>query len=350
MPRRKQQGPTPLNETKYSAPKNEEETKRIVIENKKEQEVSDRKKQDALERLRRDEEEKKKKKAELAAKVKAEEERARKEAEERRKTEHEEHKRVREEEDRKKRVEVELKKKMDDDKKKAEERKKKMDEERKKRQEEDKRLAEERRLKQEEETRRLEEEHAELTLKAANNDFSFLTSTSNRTTLAEPEVDLLGGGSDDDEYYAKNKNPKSKGRRGIDSSAQLLTTDNNDDGTMNNIESGIKVNTSTHRLAPQRGRVDELTDNLLDRVEYKISLKKQGKKDGVYLFGQKMMRVQLNISQQLRVLVGRDEMTIEDFVNKFERVEGLRQKGLESALMLTKFMQNGSNSSSIPFE
>jgi len=165
-------------------------------------------------------------------------------------------------------------------------------------------------------------------LKAANNDFSFLTERS--TIPPEPEVDLLGGGSDDEDFYAKNK----KSRRNKKSATQ------EQEDEIDAVESNQNISTDqtkTHRLAPQRGRIDELTDNLLDRITYGVPIKKQGRNDGVYLLGQKMMKV----NQHLQVTVGRNETSVKEFIEKFERVESIRQKGLQSALIMAKFMQSG---------
>jgi len=254
------------------------------------------------------------------------EEQKRQEEEHRKKSSEEEQRRAREEEERKKRVDAELKRKLDDDKKRSEERRKKIEEERRKRQDEDHRHHQDRLRFHEEETSRLEQEKNDLLFRTANNDFSFLDKNQKPSFNLADEIDLLGGSEDD---RSASGSERSEDR---DESYERGSNYSEDEYNSNS-------HSQLHRLSPQRGRVDEHTDNVLDNIRrLTTSIKKQGRNDGVYILGQRIMRVHLDHTQKPRVTIGTNSYTIQEFVDKFERVETTRQKGLESALLMTKMM------------
>jgi len=86
----------------------------------------------------------------------------------------------------------------------------------------------------------------------------------------------------------------------------------------------------------ERGPVDERVDNFLDSIPVpRVPILKHGKRDGVYMFGARIMKVE--DSGTLYVIVGSKKMTIQEFINKFEKVERTRLKGFQSAMVMMKF-------------
>eukprot|EP01114_Cavostelium_apophysatum_P012444 TRINITY_DN2786_c0_g1_i1.p1 TRINITY_DN2786_c0_g1~~TRINITY_DN2786_c0_g1_i1.p1 ORF type:complete len:336 (+),score=84.76 TRINITY_DN2786_c0_g1_i1:90-1097(+) len=315
----------------------ETENKRFEISQKKQEEVRERAEHEAKLRARRDEEERRmlqKRREEDLLRKKAEDDRHKREQDEKKKVRDDEERRHREESDRQKRVEQELKKKLDDDKKRSEERRKKIEADRHVRLEEERRITEARRVAQEEELRRLEQENSEMLFKAANNDFSFLSMPARSELPPAPEIDLLAGSEDgasvdsrdDDDIYSYEGDSRSETSWQAESNASRSSETDHE-----------------YRKAPQRGKIDEATDDALDRISVgAITLKKQGKNDGTYLFGQRMMKVRLDsYTRRPVVVVGRENMELRDFVEKFRRVETVRQKGLASAIAASQFLASG---------
>ena len=95
-------------------------------------------------------------------------------------------------------------------------------------------------------------------------------------------------------------------------------------------------------FAVQRGVIDSLVDDALDDIQSGVSIKKQGKVDGTYLYGARVMRIQqkngdlignLNIrfvNLTCAVVQGKQEWDVETFVATFEKVELQKLKGLQS--------------------
>jgi len=153
---------------------------------------------------------------------------------------------------------------------------------------------------------------------------------------------LLGGGSDNDESESQlvhnqrlitNSNPiQYRDLEAIDSG------DSRSD-ISNDRQNSIYLQ---HRLQPQRGPVDEVCDSIFDGYHaLRVPLKKQGRQDGVYLFGMRIMKIYLQKENNIatpRVFVGQKVMLISEFLSKFERVEILRKKGFDSAVLMTNMM------------
>jgi len=313
--------PPPINRSSA-----EEEKKRIVVEQRKRQEEEDRRKRDEEERIRRDVQERKRQEEEEAKRK--EEIRRQKEEEERQRREMEEEERQRQEAEKKaqqelelrrKKMEEELHKKMEDDKRRAEERKKKIAEERLKKQEEERlRLAEQ--ITEEESYSPVEVKHAltpDYNIPVMNENFPM------NQQLAQ-ELDLLGGAEDED--YFEEHHDRDTYREGNRHEARANgTTVYTDSSRMH-----------SHRSACERGPTDERVDEFLDTLPVpRVPILKHGKKDGVYMFGARIMKVQE--SSTLYVLVGNKKMTIREFIDKFERVEHTRLKGFQSAMVMMKF-------------
>lgn len=328
--------------------KKEEEKKRFDVEDRKEQELIDRRRQEALERSRRMEEQQRITKLQ-ESKEKEDMEKSKRESEQSKLKSQEEKKKQKEEAERKQRVELELKKKIEDDKKRADDRRNKIEEERKKRIEEDKKKSEERRKAQEEELKRLEKLNADMLNNIANNDYSFLTSnnefqTKSTDIIDKPSdfIDLLGGESD----IESASDSESDGEYGISSKFQSRSQQQQrqDISRKSNVQPGLVQ--SQHRLAPQRGKIDELTDDYLDKLlfEVKLPLRKHGNRDGTYMYGMRIMKVTLINNRVPSVSAGKDNLSLEEFISKFEKVELTRRQGLESGLVVARMMMKNGNS------
>lgn len=87
-----------------------------------------------------------------------------------------------------------------------------------------------------------------------------------------------------------------------------------------------------HRDQPQRGNLDVVADNYFDDAVLSVSVKKTSKTDGVYLFGARVMKLQIQNGQLVVAISPKNKMNLDDFIAKFDRVEALRAKGLQSAL------------------
>jgi len=82
-----------------------------------------------------------------------------------------------------------------------------------------------------------------------------------------------------------------------------------------------------HREKVSRGKLDDLVDDALDSVFTENMITKLGKKDGVYLFGTRIMKTKV-ATGEIAALVGNKSFTISDYVNKFEKIELLKKKGM----------------------
>jgi len=103
----------------------------------------------------------------------------------------------------------------------------------------------------------------------------------------------------------------------------------------------------SHRLSPQRGPIDESVDNLLDTLTTAVPIKKQGRTDGVYLFGARIMRISKSRTGELTVIVGANKLQISEFLKKYEKTEVVRIRGLQSALTIATFVGSQNNQSLI---
>eukprot|EP01118_Nematostelium_gracile_P007892 TRINITY_DN258_c0_g1_i6.p1 TRINITY_DN258_c0_g1~~TRINITY_DN258_c0_g1_i6.p1 ORF type:complete len:205 (-),score=62.18 TRINITY_DN258_c0_g1_i6:91-705(-) len=144
----------------------------------------------------------------------------------------------------------------------------------------------------------------------------------NSSVAAENGIDLLGGLTDDEEEI----------------NDQIFGNSNNhhrerqvkDDASDYSVESD-RVRSSQHRNLPSRGAIDELVDAFFDRTTVGVSVKKNGRKDGVYLFGQRVIKVESD-GVNIFVCNAGKKQSMSDFITKFEAVEIVRAKGLQSAI------------------
>jgi len=201
----------------------------------------------------------------------------------------------------------------------AEERKKKMEADRRRQLEEQALRAEEERKKLEEERRIQEEEDLKLVEELKNNEPIMQVKT---TEHHQPTYDLLGGSLDvepDVDIHAPEE-------------------DYYQEDVYSNYSEASSSNWRVHREQPQRGAVDGAVDSILDHIPVTIVIKKTSKTDGTYLFGTRIMKTKFGHDFKLQVVVGSKMMTIHEFVNKYEKVEAIKVKGLLGAMPLIQFM------------
>jgi len=137
------------------------------------------------------------------------------------------------------------------------------------------------------------------------------------------EIDLLGGGVEEDEEHRVEEFFSSSLRQSASQSPRPSSS------------SAHKF----HRNSPQRGPIDESVDNFLDTLPIPaVPIKKQGKTDGIYLYGARIMRVSASRTGELSVIVGTNKLQISDYFNKYERTEIVRMKGLQSALIVATYV------------
>jgi len=89
----------------------------------------------------------------------------------------------------------------------------------------------------------------------------------------------------------------------------------------------------THRVKPERGPLDKKTDSFLDSRSLSVNVVKWGNRDGSYLFGQRIMKVQ-ELGGALMVIQGKKKLKIEDFTMNFDSTEYKRQQALFSAIQI----------------
>jgi len=93
------------------------------------------------------------------------------------------------------------------------------------------------------------------------------------------------------------------------------------------------VSSSRHRDLPQRGPVDIVADEWFDGVSHlRVAVKKSARLDGVYLFGTRVIKLKLEHGQLYVTITPKNVMTLAAFVERFDRVEALRVKGLNAAI------------------
>jgi len=284
--------------------KRPDEKVRLVTEDKKRQEHLEQTKLNSYAAKKRQETEVKlQREAEEMSRAAAEQ-MAKSIEESRRQQEEDNQRRLREQEEKNRKLQMEQKQRFDEQNK-ADDRKRKIEEER----------------------RRVLEEEAH----RSKNDFGFLTQPPIKQKFIDDEIDLLGGGSEDDRSSGMSDEEHYDLFGGFE--AESSTSDND----------GITSN-KLHRLAPQRGKIDEITDDVLDRLSNPlVSLKKQGRNDGIYILGQRVMKVHIDRTlRQPRVTLANKHITIEEFIKKFEKVEATRMKGLQSAFFVTQMMNTKS--------
>jgi len=114
-------------------------------------------------------------------------------------------------------------------------------------------------------------------------------------------------------------------------------------------DSAAIISSRTHRNIPKRGPLDEFVDVYLDSMEPpSVAIVKYGKNDGVYLFGSRLMKITAASSstrghkdRTVHVLAGNQQIPLEDFISKFEKVETMRLKGLKSAQAACNMLLSG---------
>jgi hypothetical protein len=96
--------------------------------------------------------------------------------------------------------------------------------------------------------------------------------------------------------------------------------------------------TSFHRAGVQRGPIDAKFEDALDYYGTDVKTVKNGKKDGVYLFGTRIVKAELNSLGDVVVPLGKDKLRVMEFLDKFSKVEKLKLRGLAAAGPLCNFM------------
>ena len=97
----------------------------------------------------------------------------------------------------------------------------------------------------------------------------------------------------------------------------------------------------------QRGPIDAAADNYFDSVSLSVEVKKNGRNDGVYVFGSRIMKIQSDsgslVGKFFRCIdssvvnAPKTRVTVDDFIAKFERTEALRLKGLRAGTFFCAF-------------
>jgi len=234
--------------------------------------------------------------------------------------------------------EEELRKKEIENKKRAEERSRRIEEERKKRLDEMMKRQEEKKV----EIVPVEENNSKEPIESMN----FVSRDRLEAQPIPDFIDLLGGAADEDWEPRKNNSRSQQKSRQLTHSYDDASNDDASDRSSRGSNSFAQ-----HRLTPQRGRIDEMTDDILDSINWlEVPLKKQGKSDGVYLYGQRVMKIAINRNNGTPqvVLNPTQQMGIEDFLQKFMKCEKVRMKGLQSAIFMSRMMNNSSQSIDMP--
>jgi len=128
-------------------------------------------------------------------------------------------------------------------------------------------------------------------------------------------VDLLGGLTDDEDDQTEER---------------LVYRQQREEGF--SWEQTDQKSSSLHRNLPQRGSIDVLVDDFLDQQSLDIEVKKNGKNDGVYLFGSRLMKICVKEGHLLVVLSQQNRIDISTFILKYEKVEKMRLRGLQAAM------------------
>jgi len=96
-----------------------------------------------------------------------------------------------------------------------------------------------------------------------------------------------------------------------------------------------------HRNMPQRGPIDQVTDEKLDSISSQVIITKRTKKDGCYTYGARVINV-VKEGNTLKVKCGSKTLLFDEFISKNEKIELMRLRGLNSAKNVITFM-NPSN-------
>lgn len=135
--------------------------------------------------------------------------------------------------------------------------------------------------------------------------------------------DLLGGLLEDEEteeiHSRSNRNSRKE------------RSQNRSERSKSSSHHEISTSFKSHRSKSSRGPLDEKIDSILDKINYSVPITKQNKMEGVYIFGSRIMRIKEE-KDKLFVIQGSKKYSIEEFIAKFEKVELVRLKGLQSGL------------------
>jgi len=172
----------------------------------------------------------------------------------------------------------------------------------------------------------------------------------NIAKVVNPEdFDLLGGLSDE-EIEEEQQQQTQFSKHHQQHTGKTTTTLNS---VAPNVSSG---STKKHRDKPQRGPVDVIVDQYFDSVLLSVPVIKQGKNDGFYLFGSRLIKIAYNENfnnsnnfDNINVIIGNHHhlILISEFISKFERIEVLKLKGLSSAKAACNLMSIGQFPSTI---
>jgi len=75
----------------------------------------------------------------------------------------------------------------------------------------------------------------------------------------------------------------------------------------------------------------------LDQIDVRVTIQKQGNKDGTYLFGHRIIRPKVERSG-VYIVLGSRRTELGEWIHQNERTEQLRQKGLVSAAAFVSFL------------
>jgi hypothetical protein len=228
---------------------------------------------------------------------------------------------------------IESRKKMEEEaRKRAEERLQKLEEERKRRIEEArKKMAEEENRRKEEIQRRAAEEESQRTPQEnVNNNGTVMN------TLGDDDIDLLGGLSETSSVVDLREQQQQQQQREKQlQHSQQRQTQKNKEATSNRDNTNSRTD---HRDSPQRGTIDEAVDRYLDGMDLSVPVLKHGNVDGVYRFGARIMKTQLDQQKIYVVTSGNKRTEISTWIFQFEKTEMLRSKGFDSALHVITMM------------
>jgi len=200
-------------------------------------------------------------------------------------------------------VESKLKKKKEEE----EKRKLKRKEAEKKKREEEALLAEKKRA---EEERKLAEMTEALRLEAEVNA---------QRKKKEEELNLLEGEVETSNFLLFSSGETKQNESSLKKSSAV------NNSTCNNL-------LKTHLNLPQRGKIDQAVDAFLDSISYSVPIRKRGTMDGTYLFGCRIVKLQLSSSNLPVVALGNQKLSFQEFIERYEKVELLRERGLKSAV------------------
>jgi len=156
------------------------------------------------------------------------------------------------------------------------------------------------------------------------------------------EIDLLGGLTDEEDEVALPSHARDEGEHLVAHKVVRHHLEREQDGSVysNGSLNGSGSMDQRHREINQRGPLDAIADDFFDRIVSGVIVKKSTKNDGVYLFGARIIRLKLMNGELHVAVTPRNIIPLREFVQKFEKVELVRAKGLQAGLNLCSMLQS----------